>query len=198
MNPIHMLGLAHPIIQAPMAGVSTPEMAAAVSNAGALGSIAVGAVDALAARTMIEAVRQRTERPFNVNLFVHAPAKPQPAVERDWIEALAPLFADYGAQPPPSLRKIYRSFVEDDAMLDMLVDARPAVVSFHFGLPDGRKIDRLKAAGCLLLANATIWMKHGQPRRRASMPWWRRVLRLVAIAGCSILMRPTMAWGPWR
>ncbi|NML10197.1 nitronate monooxygenase [Sphingobium sp. AR-3-1] len=155
MNSLAMLGLAHPIIQAPMAGVSTPEMAAAVSNAGALGSIAVGTADASAARTMIDAVRTRTDRPFNVNLFVHAPARAKPALERRWIDALAPLFGEYGAHPPPSLREIYRSFAEDDAMLAMLVDARPAVVSFHFGLPDRRKIDRLKAAGCLLLASVT-------------------------------------------
>lgn len=155
MNPLDTLGLAHPIIQAPMAGLSTPEMAAAVSNAGALGSIAIGAVDASAARIMIDAVRARTDRPFNVNLFVHAPARVQPEVERRWIDALAPLFAEHGAQPPRSLHEIYRSFAEDDAMLEMLVDARPAVVSFHFGLPDSRRILRLKAAGCLLLASAT-------------------------------------------
>ncbi|MES2173705.1 MAG: nitronate monooxygenase [Pseudomonadota bacterium] len=155
MNLLAMLGLAHPIIQAPMAGVSTPEMAAAVSNAGALGSISVGAVDTSAARTMIEAVRARTDRPFNVNLFVHAPARARPALEQRWIDALAPLFGEYGAQPPPSLREIYRSFAEDDAMLAMLINARPAVVSFHFGLPDRWRIDRLKAAGCLLLASVT-------------------------------------------
>ena len=155
MNLLDMLGLAHPIIQAPMAGVSTPEMAAVVSNAGALGSIAVGAIDASAARAMIDAVRERTDRPFNVNLFVHAPARSQPEVEQRWIDTLAPLFADYGAQPPSSLRAVYRSFAQDDAMLDMLVNARPAVVSLHFGLPDRRKIERLKAAGCVLLASAT-------------------------------------------
>jgi NAD(P)H-dependent flavin oxidoreductase YrpB (nitropropane dioxygenase family) len=74
MTPLDMLGLSIPLIQAPMAGVSTPAMAAAVSNAGALGSIAVGAIDAPAARDMIAAVRARTDRPFNVNLFAHAPS----------------------------------------------------------------------------------------------------------------------------
>ncbi|WCP15132.1 Nitronate monooxygenase [Sphingobium sp. AntQ-1] len=155
MNPLAILGLAHPIVQAPMAGVSTPQMAAAVSNAGALGSIAVGAVDAPAGRSMIDAVRMQTDRPFNVNLFVHAPARARPDLERRWISTLAPLFAEHGAQPPPTLREIYRSFAENEAMLDMLVDTRPAVVSFHFGLPDRRKIDLLKSAGCLLLASVT-------------------------------------------
>lgn len=152
---LDILGLAHPIIQAPMAGVSTPAMAAAVSEAGGLGSIGVGAVDAASAHEMIDAVRALTGRPFNVNLFVHSPAQPQPDVEAHWIEALEPLFTRYGATPPLALREIYRSFAEDDAMLEMLITARPAVVSFHFGLPDAARIAALKAAGCLLLASAT-------------------------------------------
>ncbi|MDO7836192.1 nitronate monooxygenase [Sphingobium sp. HBC34] len=155
MNPLDSLGLSVPIIQAPMAGTSTPDMAAAVSNAGALGSIALGAVDAPAARAMIDAVRARTDRPFNVNLFVHTPAQAKPDVEQRWIAALAPLFAQYGAKPPPALREIYPSFAVDDAMLAMLLDAKPAIVSFHFGLPDARRITALKGAGCLLLATAT-------------------------------------------
>lgn len=138
-----------------MAGVSTPDMAAAVSNAGALGSIALGAVDAEAAREMIAAVRRRTERPFNVNLFVHRPARHRAEVEAQWRAAMMPLFARFGAAPPATLREIYRSFAEDEAMLSLLVEMRPAVVSFHFGLPDQRRIAALKAAGCILLASVT-------------------------------------------
>src|SRR5260370_20182364 len=75
MNPfLHKLGIELPIIQAPMAGVSTPEMAAAVSSAGGLGSIGVGSVDAETTRQMIAAVRSRTDRPFNVNVFCNQPA----------------------------------------------------------------------------------------------------------------------------
>ncbi len=66
-----LLGIDLPLVQAPMAGVSSPAMAAAVSDAGALGSIGVGATDAAGARAMIAAVRERTRRPFNVNLFCH-------------------------------------------------------------------------------------------------------------------------------
>ncbi|WP_176590962.1 nitronate monooxygenase family protein [Sphingobium sp. EM0848] len=155
MSLIESLGLAHPIIQAPMAGVSTPDMAAAVSNAGALGSIGVGATDAEGARAMIEAVRARTDRPFNVNLFTHRPAQGDVVREQAWLEALAPLFHHHDAEPPASLCEIYRSFVEDDAMLAVLVDLAPAVVSFHFGLPDARRVAALKEAGCLLFATAT-------------------------------------------
>lgn len=155
MSIIESLGLSHPIIQAPMAGVSTPAMAAAVSNAGALGSIAVGATDAAGARAMIEAVGAQTSRPFNVNLFTHRPARSDPVREAAWLAALTPLFQAYDAQPPTGLREIYRSFVEDDAMLATLVELAPPVVSFHFGLPDPTSIAALKRAGCLLLATAT-------------------------------------------
>ncbi|QDC37316.1 NAD(P)H-dependent flavin oxidoreductase [Sphingobium fuliginis] len=155
MSIIESLGLSHPIIQAPMAGVSTPAMAAAVSNAGALGSIAVGATDAAGARAMIEAVRAQTSGPFNVNLFTHRPARSDPVREGAWLATLTPLFQAYDAQPPTGLREIYRSFVEDDAMLSTLVELAPPVVSFHFGLPNPTSIAALKRAGCLLLATVT-------------------------------------------
>ena len=155
MTPLDRLGVKLPIVQAPMAGVSTPELAAAVSNAGGLGSIGVGATDARGARAMIDAIRVRTDHPFNVNLFVHATAKADEAREQGWIQALQPLFERYGAEPPSALRTIYRSFADDDEMLAMLVETKPPVVSFHFGLPGADGIAALKQAGCVLLASAT-------------------------------------------
>jgi nitronate monooxygenase len=155
MTLIGRLGLSVPVVQAPMAGVSTPALAAAVSNAGGLGSIALGASDAEAARGMIREVRDRTDRAFNVNLFVHATPKPDPAREAAWINALAPLFGTFGARPPTELRAIYQSFADDDAMLEMLADEAPPVVSFHFGLPSSARVARLRDAGCLLLATVT-------------------------------------------
>jgi len=149
------LNLLHPIIQAPMAGTSTPEMAAAVSNAGGLGSIALGSIDTDEARRQIGATRALTDGPFNVNLFCHDPAPADAARNAVWIESLRPLFADFGANPPDALRNIYRSFRIDDAILAMLLEERPAVVSFHFGLPDAARIAALKAAGMVLLATAT-------------------------------------------
>lgn len=155
MTLLHQLGIPFPIVQAPMAGVSTPELAAAVSNAGALGSIGVGATDAAGARAMIAAVRARTDRAFNVNVFVHATARSDARREERWLEAMRPLFLRYGAEPPASLRTIYASFAEDDDMLAMLENTAPPVVSFHFGLPAADRIARLKKAGCFLMASAT-------------------------------------------
>ncbi len=156
MNPfLRKLGITLPIIQAPMAGTSTPAMAAAVSNAGGLGSIGVGATDAAGAREMIAGVRAVSNRGFNVNLFCHTPPAADAARDKTWIETLRPLFAQYGAEPPSQLREIYKSFVEDDDMLAMLLAERPPVVSFHFGLPSAERIAALKQAGIVLLASAT-------------------------------------------
>ncbi len=149
------LNIRSPIIQAPMAGVSSPAMAAAVTNAGALGSIAVGAVTASLARKMIGDVRARTDGPFNVNLFCHAPAQHDAAIELAWLERLRPAFAAMNAVPPAGLRQIYRSFVADDDMLATLVAERPPVVSFHFGSPSASRIAALRDAGIVLLGCAT-------------------------------------------
>ncbi len=149
------LGLASPIVQAPMAGVSTPALAAAVSNAGALGSLGLGAASAAAARNMIRETKALSARPFNVNLFCHAKGPRDAAREAAWLDRLAPEFARFGAKPPESLGEIYRSFRDDDAMLAMLLEEKPAVVSVHFGLPQPQKIAALKGAGALLVASAT-------------------------------------------
>lgn len=138
-----------------MAGTSTPALAAAVCEAGALGSIAVGAVDAGVARAMIAELRGRTARPFNVNAFVHRKAERNAALEQVWIAAMGPQFDRFGAQPPQELREIYRSLNDDPDMLAVLVDAAPAVVSFHFGLPRPDAVAALKARGCLLFSSAT-------------------------------------------
>jgi nitronate monooxygenase len=152
---LQRVGVRLPIIQAPMAGTSTPKMAAAVTNAGALGSIAVGAVDAAGARDMIRATEAATQGPFNVNVFCHRPATPDAQRDQHWLQALRPVFARFAAEPPAAIREIYTSFVADPQMLDLLVETRPAVVSFHFGLPAPPAIARLKAAGILLVSTAT-------------------------------------------
>ena len=149
------LGISLPIIQAPMAGVSTPSMAAAVSEAGGLGSVGVGATDAAGMRSMVAAIRERSNRPFNVNLFTHRPAVRDAAVEAAWIERLRPEFAAFGAEPPKALGEIYRSFAEDEEMMAALLEVRPSIVSFHFGVPAPARIRALRSAGITLLGSAT-------------------------------------------
>jgi len=149
------LGIRHPIIQAPMAGVSTPELAAAISNAGALGSIAVGAVNADTARQLIQSTRALTDQPFNVNLFCHQQPQRSTEVEQGWIERLTPHFERFGANPPAELNEIYLSFLDDPNMLAVLLEEQPAVVSFHFGLPETSWIKQLQNQGIVTLACVT-------------------------------------------
>ena len=149
------LGLQHPIIQAPMAGTSTPQLAAAVSNAGAMGSVGIGAYGVEQARQHIEQTLALTSQPVNVNLFCHQTAAADAAREAAWLQYLAPEFARFGAQPPAGLRCIYESAVGNAALQAMLLKLRPAVVSFHFGLPEQSFINALKAAGITTLACAT-------------------------------------------
>ena len=149
------LGLRHPIFQAPMAGVSTPRLAAAVSNAGGLGALGIGASTAAQARAMIEETFALTDRPFNVNVFCHAPAADDPAGDAAWLAHLAPRFQALGLTPPTQLREIYRSFVQADDVFALLLELRPAVVSFHFGLPAPAWIAALRQAGIVTLATAT-------------------------------------------
>jgi nitronate monooxygenase len=152
---LKLLNVQYPIIQAPMVGVSTPQLAAAVSNAGALGSIGIGASTVEKAREMIAATRALTGKPFNVNMFCHRTAIADPAREAAWMDYLRPFFDEFDAKPPGVLTEIYKSFNDDRPMFDMLLQERPAVVSFHFGLPPAEWIRSLRDAGIVTMACAT-------------------------------------------
>ncbi|MBS1995810.1 MAG: nitronate monooxygenase [Cyanobacteria bacterium SZAS LIN-2] len=152
---LQKLDLKIPIIQAPMAGTSTPAMAAAVCNSGALGSIAIGAATPAQARSMINETRALTSRVFNVNVFCHREPHHDQGRETKWLTALEPYFKKMGASPPPALHSIYKSFTVDDEMLRLLLELAPGVVSFHFGLSDRDCIEQLRRAGTVLLATAT-------------------------------------------
>ncbi|WP_338401504.1 nitronate monooxygenase [Neptunicella marina] len=150
-----LLNITYPIIQAPMVGVSTPTLAAAVSNAGALGSIGIGASSLTQAREMILATRQLTSRPFNVNLFCHRPAVANREQEANWLAYLAPHFARLNLPVPSTINAAYASFVESPAMLELLLELKPSVVSFHFGLASVANIQQLQQAGIVVLACVT-------------------------------------------
>lgn len=149
------LSLQYPIIQAPMAGVSTPEMAAAVSNAGALGSVSVGASTPGQAEAMIRKSLSLTTGPLNVNVFCHAPVVRNPELERAWIARFREVFDRYDADMPAELSEIYQSFHDNEKMMDVLLETGPAAVSFHFGLPSETFLRRLKGRGIITLASAT-------------------------------------------
>lgn len=148
--------LSIPVLQAPMAGTATPALAAEVGRTGGLGGLGLATVGAGKAAAMMAELRDRLgSNSYHVNLFCHRPATADPAREAGWLDYLAPAFHSAGARPPAALREIFASFLVDDAMLAALLDARPALVSFHFGLPRPDQRAVLRQAGALLAATAT-------------------------------------------
>lgn len=152
---IERLGITHPILQAPMAGVSTPRLAAAVTEAGGLGALGLGAQTVAQARDAIAELRSLTAGPFALNVFCHRPAQRDAAREAAWIVYLTPEYAALAAVAPAKLNEIYTSFRADPAQLELLLEASPAAASFHFGLPSPAELTTLKDAGILTLASIT-------------------------------------------
>lgn len=133
-----------PIVQAPMGGgPSTPELAAAVSNAGGLGFLPAGYKRAAAVGAEIAATRALTERPFGVNVFVPTPAAAEPAVYAPYVERLR------GEAERLGVALGEPAFEDDDwdAKLELLLSDPVAVVSFTFGCPSEELVGRLQAAG---------------------------------------------------
>jgi nitronate monooxygenase len=131
--------LTMPIVQAPLAGgASTPVLAAAVSGAGGLGFLAAGYKRADAVRADVDALRERTARPFGVNVF----APPAGAADLDAVRTYAGRLCDEGELGEPR-----RDDDDWEAKLALLDDARLPVVSFTFGCPDAAVVERVHAAG---------------------------------------------------
>ena len=149
-----LLGIEQPIVQAPMAGVQLGDLAVAVSEAGGLGSLPCAMLAPDAVATELQAIRSRTDRPVNVNFFSHTPPVPDPARERAWRAALRPYYEELGvdaeAVPAAPARAPFSA-----AAAEVLEALRPAVVSFHFGLPDEALLGRVRAIGARILGTAT-------------------------------------------
>jgi nitronate monooxygenase len=149
-----LLGIELPIVQAPMAGVQGSALAIAVSNAGGLGSLPAALLGPDALRAELQALRAGTSRPFNVNFFCHAPPARDVQREAAWRETLLPYFREFGADAAsapagPLIAPFGREATE------MLAEFRPAVVSFHFGLPSVDLLAPLRAFGARIIASAT-------------------------------------------
>jgi nitronate monooxygenase len=149
-----LLDIELPIIQAPMAGAQGSALAVAVSNAGGLGSLPCAMLGPDAMLKELAAIKAKTSKPFNVNFFCHAP--PDPSVEREavWRAALAPYYREYGIDPdriPAGPARLPFGF----EAADVLDEFKPAVVSFHFGLPSAELLARVRALGSKILSSAT-------------------------------------------
>ena len=147
-------GIERPIIQAPMAGVQGSAMAIAVSNAGGLGALPCAMLDARALRAELGAIQSQTRKPFNVNFFCHVNPPPDAAREKAWHALLAPYYREMGLDPGNIPAGPGRApFSEASAAI--IEEFRPAVVSFHFGLPAPELLQRVKATGACVLGSAT-------------------------------------------
>ncbi len=148
-----LLGIEHPIIQAPMAGATPPAVAVAVSNAGGLGSLGCAAKTPDQVREDVAALQDGANHAFNINFFVHDVPEPNAEDEAAMQQRLAPYYAELGLGEAPTARSMYPIFGEE--MLEVVTKLTPPVVSFHFGLPDRAIIEGLKSVGTVILASAT-------------------------------------------
>ena len=161
-----VLGIALPIIQAPMAGAQTSALAVAVSNVGGLGSLPCALLGVDAMRAELTALASGTAAPFNVNFFCHK--APRADGERDarWRAVLAPYYKELGIEPDTTPAAGARIAFSPDAA-DVLEEFKPRVVSFHFGLPSAELLARVKSWGAKVLSSATtvdeaLWLEaHG-------------------------------------
>ncbi len=163
---LESLGLSAPILQAPMAGVQNQRLAAAVCNAGGLGSLPAAMLSASDLEAQLSALRQATDKPFNVNFFCHTVPTPDAQREAAWRAHLLPFYQalHLDAQHiPGGPRRV--PFNHETA--EVLEAFRPAVVSFHFGLPAADLVQRVKSWGSAVLSSATtvdeaLWLQaHG-------------------------------------
>ena len=148
-----LLGLEYPIVQGPFGGgLSSLDLAAAVSNAGGLGSFGAQHLSPEQLTEIVGALRARTDRAFNVNLWVSTHDVPEEAF--DWDAAVArlqPLYEEAGVAPPERPRPSAYGF---DALAEALIDARPPVFSFVYGIPDARILDACRDAGIVTVGTA--------------------------------------------
>ena len=155
MSSLHaLLGIELPIIQAPMAGVQGSALAVAVCNAGGLGSLPCAMLSLSAMRDELAAIKAQTGKPFNVNFFCHAPPSTSAEREAAWRAALAPYYREFGLDiDAVPTGPAGAPFSHETA--DALDDIRPAVVSFHFGLPSAELLARVRSWGSKILSSAT-------------------------------------------
>ncbi|MFK7945638.1 MAG: NAD(P)H-dependent flavin oxidoreductase [Paracoccaceae bacterium] len=150
---LDLLGTEHPIIQAPMAGSSTPAMAAAAANSGCLGSLGCAMMSSAAYAASYGEARAGTNRRLNMNFFCHKEPSPDPGKAATAQERLRPFYDELDVGDVPDIKPT--NFPYGDEIHAAVRASRPGVVSFHFGLPDDRFVRDLKEIGTVILSSAT-------------------------------------------
>jgi nitronate monooxygenase len=151
---LDLLRIEHPIIQAPMAGAMDSELAAAVSEAGGLGCLPCAMLNPEKLREEIAKIRARTKKPIAVSFFCHVAPVPNNAREAAWRKRLEPYYRELEIDPMAAVPFSNRAPF-DEALLEAVLDTRPEVVGFHFGLPPAPLYAKLKQEGFPIIATAT-------------------------------------------
>ncbi|SHL47103.1 nitronate monooxygenase [Chitinophaga jiangningensis] len=154
-NLTALLGIQYPIIQAPMLGITSPEMVAAVSNAGGLGSLPVGNMDATAARAAIHKTKSLTAQPFAVNIFAYdIPISPEQTAFDAMQTLLQSTYSRSGlGVPVVDLKTLHLNSYKD--ILPVLTEENIGIVSFTFGIPDDAGLALLQQSGVKMIGTAT-------------------------------------------
>ena len=152
---LHLIKTEFPIVLAPMAGVMDAELVIAAAQGGALGSLPCAMLSAEKAREQVNIIRQRVSAPVNMNFFCHESVDADPKREAGWRQRLAPYYQELGLDPAAPINAANRAPF-DAAMCELVEELKPEIVSFHFGLPDQTLLRRVKSAGCVVIACATI------------------------------------------
>ncbi len=137
-----------------MAGAQGSALAVAVCNAGGLGSLPCGMLSLEAMREEIAAIRAQTSKPFNVNFICHVPPQPDAARDAAWRAALSPYFVEYGVAQSSTANEAGRAPFSEQAA-ELVTELKPAVVSFHFGLPSEALLARVRSCGAKIMSSAT-------------------------------------------
>ncbi len=150
---INKLGIRNPVIQGPMGGgASTPELVAAVSNAGGLGSLGAAYLKPDEITATIRRIKSLTNRPFNVNLFAGGYEEKTDPDPRPMLEVLAEIHEALGL-PAPTMTQLPPDLFP--SQLEAVLDADPPIFSFTFGIPNADALARLKARHIAILGTAT-------------------------------------------
>src|SRR6476661_558503 len=132
-----------PIVLAPMAGVMDAGLVIAAAQGGALGSLPCAMLSVEKAREQVNIVRQRVSAPVNLNFFCHKAVDADPAREAKWRQRLASYYGEHGLDLNASVNAANRAPF-DEAFCGVVEELKPEVVSFHFGLPEPKLLQRVK------------------------------------------------------
>ena len=160
---IDLLSIKTPIVQAPMAGANGSAMVIETCKAGGLGSLPCAMLSVEKMHTEIGIIRQQTNRPINVNFFVHKRPVVVLETDKNWLKRLSDYYSEFELDLDVVLPKATREPFGEDACA-FVEKVRPEIISFHFGLPEIKFLDRVRVAGCKVISSATtvdeaLWLE---------------------------------------